>query len=99
MDVSLDAKIDGRVGLMHLFLSRSAPNFSLLQHVCADTLRSVAVLVAAGFAFLLPQIQPDVADSVAAIIVSLIILGSLLPLLQGLCLTTLELYSLLKQRA
>jgi len=41
-----------------------------------------------------PRIEAEVADAVAAVVVSLIILGSLLPLLQGLCLTSLELCSL-----
>jgi len=54
------------------------------------------VLITAGFASALPAIEPDIADSVAAVIVSAVILGSLLPLLQGLALTSLELHSLLQ---
>lgn len=61
---------------------------SAWTHVCADTLRSVAVLVAAGFAKIYPQLlSPQQADSYAAIVVSIIILISLLPLAQALILT------------
>ena len=68
--------------------------FSSRQHVCADTLRSIAVLVAAATAFLIPSIEGSTADSVAAVAVSFIILGSLLPLLQGLVLTVVQIYAL-----
>jgi Co/Zn/Cd efflux system component len=61
---------------------------SAWTHVCADTLRSVAVLIAAGFAYIFPQLlTPADADSWGAIVVSIIILISLGPLLQGLYLT------------
>lgn len=63
------------------------------QHVCADTMRSAAVLIAAGIAYTFPIIPPDSADSVAALIVSAIIFVSLIPLIQGLCLTAMEIYS------
>jgi Co/Zn/Cd efflux system component len=61
-----------------------------LQHVCADTLRSIAVLVAAGIAFLFDAVAPDAADATAAMVVSCVIFVSLLPLLQGLYLTATE---------
>jgi Co/Zn/Cd efflux system component len=61
---------------------------SAWTHVCADTLRSVAVLVASGVAFVLPQwLSPRQADAGGAVIVSIIILVSLVPLMQGLYLT------------
>jgi len=63
---------------------------SAWTHVCADTMRSVAVLIAAGIATAFQQIQSGDADAWAAIVVSLIILGSLLPLLHGLFITTKE---------
>ena len=66
------------------------------QHVCADTMRSAAVLIAAALAFLVPGLVPAVADSLAAVVVSFIILMSLLPLLQGLFLTAIEITSLLQ---
>lgn len=67
------------------------------QHVCADTLRSTAVLIAAGFAFLLPKnLSASNSDAIAAVAVSVIILGSLLPLVQGLVLTALQIYHLHK---
>ena len=55
-------------------------------------MRSAAVLITAGIAFAFPIIDPDSADSVAAIIVSAIIFVSLVPLIQGLCLTAMEIY-------
>jgi Co/Zn/Cd efflux system component len=58
---------------------------SAWTHICADTLRSIAVLIAAGFAFLFPHLLTAAdADAWAAIIVSVVILLSLLPLLNGL---------------
>lgn len=68
---------------------------SAWTHVCADTMRSTAVLIAAGIAYLVPNVvSPENADAWAAIAVSIIILISLIPLLEGLCLTGLEIYSL-----
>lgn len=63
---------------------------SAWTHVLADTLRSVAVLVAAGIAYLSDFITPDEADSYAAVLVSFIILFSCGPLLQGLYYTAQE---------
>jgi Co/Zn/Cd efflux system component len=67
---------------------------SAWTHVCADTLRSAAVLVAAVIATCIPSIEGDKADSYAAVAVSIIILGSLLPLLQGLVYTVVQIVSL-----
>ena len=53
------------------------------QHVFADTLRSTAVLLAAGLAYIFEVGAPAVVDAVAALAVSLIILFSLGPLLKG----------------
>jgi len=69
---------------------------SAWTHVCADTMRSAAVLIAAALAFLVPGLVPTVADSLAAVVVSFIILVSLFPLLQGLFLTAIEIASLLQ---
>lgn len=63
---------------------------SAWTHVCADTLRSAAVLIVAAIATIFPSIDGSVADSVAAIVVSIIILISLIPLIQGLFLTFLQ---------
>jgi Co/Zn/Cd efflux system component len=61
----------------------------------ADTLRSIAVLVAAGIASLFPHhITPELADAGAALIVSLIIAISLVPLFGGLIATFGELRAL-----
>jgi Co/Zn/Cd efflux system component len=58
---------------------------SAFTHVFADTLRSVAVIVAAGVAEAFPStVTPEEADATAAVVVSAMILLSLIPLLQGL---------------
>jgi Co/Zn/Cd efflux system component len=64
------------------------------QHVCADTMRSVAVFVAAGIATAIPSIAPAMADAVAALAVSITILMSILPLLHGLVWTAVNIYTL-----
>lgn len=61
------------------------------QHVFADMLRSMAVLVAGALAYFFPYLfDPIVVDSVAAIIISLSIFISCIPLLKGLYGTTKE---------
>ena len=73
---------------------------SAWTHVCADTLRSIAVLVAAGFASLFPQIlSPADADSYGAIVVSVIIIISLAPLVEGLYWTAWEIYHLKREHS
>lgn len=62
----------------------------------ADTLRSVAVLVAASIAFFFESVSGVAADSYAAIVVSIIILLSLLPLLHGLFVTGSKILALRK---
>lgn len=75
-------------------LFRSFCFYHDLQHVCADTLRSIAVLVAATIAFFFDSVDGGTADSVAALIVSFIIIVSLIPLLEGLFITAHELWRL-----
>jgi Co/Zn/Cd efflux system component len=70
---------------------------SAYTHVFADTLRSVAVIVAAVTAELLPNVTPEVADATAAVIVSFLILLSLIPLIQGLIRSTSELRAILRE--
>uniref|UniRef100_A0A7S1Y4J4 Cation efflux protein transmembrane domain-containing protein n=1 Tax=Grammatophora oceanica TaxID=210454 RepID=A0A7S1Y4J4_9STRA len=66
---------------------------SAWTHVFADTLRSVAVLLAAGFAKLFPELMSaSLADALAAAFVSLIIMVSLAPLIQGIWRTTVDLF-------
>ncbi|GAX14854.1 hypothetical protein FisN_29Lh064 [Fistulifera solaris] len=61
---------------------------SAWTHICADTLRSLAVLVAASFAAICPKIiTPADADSWGSIVVSIVILASLVPLFEGLYIT------------
>lgn len=57
---------------------------SAYTHVVADTLRSIAVVVAASLATVFGCIPSDVADATGAIVVSFIIAISLGPLLAGL---------------
>jgi len=56
---------------------------SAYTHVFADTLRSTAVLIAAGLSYCLKIGEPPFVDAVAALAVSIIILLSLGPLLNG----------------
>jgi hypothetical protein len=53
-------------------------------------MRSIAVLLAAGIAAAFPDVSGTRADAYAALVVSLIILGSLVPLLQGLVVTAIQ---------
>ena len=70
---------------------------SAYTHVFADTLRSIAVIVAAAIAFTVPGITPEEADATAAVIVSILILLSLMPLLQGLAQSVKEYRAILKE--
>ncbi len=71
-----------------------------IQHICADTLRSVAVLLAAGIALCLPthhnpalqQYYAVQADAGAALMVSIIILLSIVPLLRGIVRTGRDIF-------
>ena len=81
-----DAADDKSLALVNLNMC------SAWTHVCADTMRSIAVLVAAGIACLFQAVSPEAADATAAIVVSIIIIVSLLPLLQGLYLTATEIW-------
>ena len=69
-------------------IKKQRPNLNMCSaytHVFADTLRSAAVIIAVAFAMIFPdQISPLAADATAALVVSLLILLSLLPLLHGL---------------
>lgn len=53
-------------------------------------MRSLAVLIAAGIAFVWPGLSPEVADASASFMVSVIIVVSLAPLIQGLYYTAME---------
>lgn len=79
---SMETPSDEATGAMNLNMC------SAWTHIFADTLRSIAVLIAAGFARLYPNLLSAAdADSLGAIVVSIIILVSLAPLIQGLYLT------------
>ena len=64
------------------------------QHVFADTLRSLAVIVAATVAEVADGVTSEEADATAAVVVSALILLSLFPLLSGLVKTFGELRSI-----
>ena len=70
---------------------------SAYTHVFADTLRSIAVIIAAVLAEILPAVTPEEADATAAVVVSGLILLSLLPLLQGLSRSVVELCAILAE--
>lgn len=59
-------------------------------HVFADTQRSLAVILAVIIAKVVQGVTPEMADATAAIVVSLLILLSLIPLMQGLWQTMVE---------
>jgi hypothetical protein len=68
--------------------------FLFSKHISADTLRSIAVLLASFIALSNSRIHPDRADAVATLVVSLLIILSILPLMRGLFLTWRELQHL-----
>ena len=67
---------------------------SAYTHVFADTLRSIAVIVAAALAEVVPDVTPEEADATAAVVVSILILLSLVPLFQGLLKSLSELQAI-----
>lgn len=70
---------------------------SAWTHICADTLRSLAVLIAAAFALTFPNLLTAAdADSWGSIVVSLVILASLIPLFEGLYVTACKIHELWK---
>jgi Co/Zn/Cd efflux system component len=73
---------------------------SAYTHVFADTLRSLAVIAAAGIAKAVPQVTSEVADATAALVVSVVIALSLVPLVHGLVKSVVELWGIiLEERA
>ena len=60
----------------------------------ADTLRSVAVILAAALAELFDAVTAEEADAAAALVVSILILLSLIPLFQGLRQSAGELWAI-----
>mmetsp|Transcript_7162 Transcript_7162/g.12993 ORF Transcript_7162/g.12993 Transcript_7162/m.12993 type:complete len:385 (-) Transcript_7162:198-1352(-) len=70
---------------------------SAYTHVFADTLRSIAVIIATIIARTVDSVTPEVADATAAVIVSLIIFLSLVPLFRGLINTWYELRSIARE--
>lgn len=76
------------------------PNLNMCSaytHVLADTLRSFAVIIAALTAVFTPGVTPEQADATAAIVVSVLIALSLLPLFKGLINSIHELRGILRE--
>jgi Co/Zn/Cd efflux system component len=104
LDDEEDASISSTDSSTSRPTSRRPPKSELINlnmcsawtHVCADTLRSVAVVLAAGIATIFPSIPGETADAAAAVAVSIIIFVSLLPLIQGLVITAFEIKYLLR---
>ena len=67
---------------------------SAYTHVFADTLRSIAVIIASVIAEFVDIVTPEEADATAAVVVSTLILLSLIPLFHGLVQTFSELKSI-----
>jgi Co/Zn/Cd efflux system component len=74
------------------FITHNLNMCSAYTHIMADTLRSIAVIVATILVLVIkpPNVTGEQADSVAALVVSAIILVSLVPLVRGLCMSTIE---------
>lgn len=72
---------------------------SAYTHVFADTVRSLAVLIASLLGKYVDAITPEVADAIAAVVVSGIILTALIPLLTGMVRTACELISIRQEEA
>lgn len=72
---------------------------SAYTHVLADTLRSLAVILASGVAKATSAVTPEEADALAAIAVSFLIAISLVPLCKGLVLGVLELSDIYEKEA
>jgi Co/Zn/Cd efflux system component len=80
-----------------------------VQHVCADTMRSITVLIAAAIAMCFThfrEVEPTpqqqqyyavMADSIGALVVSILILLSIVPLLHGLYRTGQQILQLHRQ--
>jgi Co/Zn/Cd efflux system component len=72
---------------------------SALTHVFADTLRSLAVILASAIGLTVASVEPDKADAIAAIVVAMLIALSLVPLIQGLFKSTAELMAIIAEEA
>jgi Co/Zn/Cd efflux system component len=70
---------------------------SAYTHVFADTLRSIAVIVAAGIAEVVDSVTPEEADAAAAVVVSILVLLSLIPLFHGLVQSVSELRAIRRE--
>jgi Co/Zn/Cd efflux system component len=70
---------------------------SAYTHVFADTLRSIAVIVASGVADVVDGVTPEEADAAAAVVVSILVLLSMVPLFHGLVQSVSELRAILSE--
>ena len=70
---------------------------SAYTHVFADTLRSIAVIVASVIADVVDSVTPEEADAAAAVVVSILVLLSMVPLFHGLVQSVSELRAILRE--
>ena len=69
-----------------------------VQHVLADTMRSIALIFAACLSYFTDLVSPAIADASAAIFISFIIFLSCIPLIKGLIKTLCELLQMRRER-
>ena len=74
-------------------------SFPPTQHVFANTLWSFAVVIAAVTAKVIDGVTPEEADATAAVVISILILLSLIPLFQGLTKTSSELRAIWAEKS
>jgi Co/Zn/Cd efflux system component len=70
---------------------------SAYTHVFADTLRSIAVIIASVIADVVDSVTPEEADAAAAVVVSILVLLSMVPLFHGLVQSVSELRAILRE--
>ena len=68
---------------VHFLFRKKKKTKKTIQHVFADSMRTTAMILASILAEFSPSITPEVADASAAVVVSLLIILSLLPLFTG----------------
>lgn len=97
VNLNMVSVLDYACPLSHTTLNSFSAQCSAYTHVFADSLRTIAVLVTTITAELVDGLTPEVADSSAAVFVSIVILLSLLPLVKGIFKTAYELRTLSRQ--
>lgn len=102
LNSSIDEHVIERQFEQYYFVQKGKVNLNMCSaytHVFADTVRSLAVLIASLVGKYVDAITPEVADAIAAVVVSGIILTALIPLLTGMVRTACELISIRREEA